>query len=110
MPKENRDKDIRFWVASVAGALLLAEGARAISKSEVCTTSSAGSLGLAMLPGVMVLNRLPGAGVVGVAASFHGLVLNPSKAVEDMKSWPWPMVSGVMCAWLFLSKPGRFGH
>mmetsp|Transcript_107876 Transcript_107876/g.300814 ORF Transcript_107876/g.300814 Transcript_107876/m.300814 type:complete len:113 (+) Transcript_107876:107-445(+) len=99
----------RLWAASVAAAVLLADGARVLAKAELCgLTSGSPSLGLAMLPGVMMLNRLPGAAVVGLLATLHGFLLSPAKAIEGVKAWPWPLLGAGCCAYLWITKPGRF--
>ncbi|CAE8700185.1 unnamed protein product, partial [Polarella glacialis] len=99
------EKDARFWVANVAAALLLADGTRSLAKPcDDCT----GLVGLSLLPGVMVLNRMPYAAVIGLIASVHGLLLCPSKAADQLKAWPWALVTAGCCAFLALSKPGRF--
>mmetsp|Transcript_5765 Transcript_5765/g.6280 ORF Transcript_5765/g.6280 Transcript_5765/m.6280 type:complete len:112 (-) Transcript_5765:145-480(-) len=110
MPKKSEDdRDFRFWVANIGAAVLLAEGARVLAKSELCgLPSRSASLGLAMLPGVMMLNRMPGAAMVGLVASIHGLFMNPAKAIEGFKTWPWPLLGAGCCAFLHVTKPGRY--
>uniref|UniRef100_A0A7S4W7Q0 Uncharacterized protein n=1 Tax=Alexandrium monilatum TaxID=311494 RepID=A0A7S4W7Q0_9DINO len=107
--RPGEERSVRCWVANIVAALLLGEGARVLAKSELCNLSSStsASLGLAMLPGVMMLNRMPGASVVGLVASIHGLFMSPSKAIEGYKAWPWPLVSAGCCVYLFVTRPGR---
>mmetsp|Transcript_88051 Transcript_88051/g.254145 ORF Transcript_88051/g.254145 Transcript_88051/m.254145 type:complete len:110 (-) Transcript_88051:90-419(-) len=103
--RSGEEKDSRFWLANIAGALLLAEGARVIAKADACSLApSSPALGLSMLPGVMMLNRLPLAGVVGMVASLHGFVLSPSKALDNAKSWPWPILTAGICGYLMTTK------
>lgn len=109
LAEEEEGRDLRFWLANVAAAVLLADGARVLAKAELCgLPSGSPSLGLAVLPGVMVLNRMPYAAMVGLMASVHGFLLSPSKALESARAWPWTLVGAGCCAYLVFTKPGRF--
>ncbi|CAE8606045.1 unnamed protein product [Polarella glacialis] len=106
--KGGEEKDARFWAANVAAALLLADGTRMLTTPAASNDCTFPFVGLSLLPGVMVLNRMPYAAFIGLIASVHGLLLCPSKAADQLKAWPWALVSAGCCAFLTLTKPGRF--
>lgn len=102
-------KNVRFFAANLAAALLLADGCLALAEvGKLKCPFTRTTTGLAMLPGVMVLNRVPYAGLVGLIYSAHGFLFRPSTIMDQVKASPWSVVAAGCCAFLAVTKPGRF--
>merc|ERR1711924_276488 len=98
LPAPAETKDVRFFVANLAAALLLADGCLALAEvHKLRCPFTRTTTGLAMLPGVMVLNRVPYAGIVGLVYSMHGFLYRPSTILDQVKAWPWSVVAASCC-------------